>query len=74
MLSDNVHIAYLCDVYVLRHYRGHGLGVELVCQTIDAGPQRNLRWWLGTQDAQGLYRRFGFETPGSSYMTRPGRR
>jgi ribosomal protein S18 acetylase RimI-like enzyme len=74
VLSDNVHIAYLCDVYVLPEYRGQGLGVELVRETVENGPQQNLRWWLGTDDAQGLYRRFGFEVPQSRYMTRPGRR
>lgn len=74
VLSDNITIAYLCDVYVLSDYRGRGLGVELVRETVDGGPQRNLRWWLGTADAHGLYRRFGFEAPGDTYLTRPGRR
>lgn len=74
VLSDNVHIAYLCDVYVLSDHRGRGLGVELVREIVEEGPQRNLRWWLGTADAHGLYRRFGFEAPGDTYLTRPGRR
>jgi ribosomal protein S18 acetylase RimI-like enzyme len=74
VLSDGVHIAYLCDVYVLEGYRGCGLGVALVRETVEGGPQRDLRWWLGTRDAQGLYGRFGFETPGMEYMTRPSRR
>jgi len=74
VLSDSVHIAYLCDVYVLAAYRGRRLGVELVRETVDNGPQRDLRWWLGTEDAHELYKRFGFEVPGSKYMTRPGRR
>jgi GNAT superfamily N-acetyltransferase len=73
VVSDNVHIAYLCDVYVLSAYRGHGLGVELVRETVDNGPQRNLRWWLGTRDAHGLYQRFGFEPPDDNQLTRPGR-
>jgi ribosomal protein S18 acetylase RimI-like enzyme len=75
VLSDNVHIAYLCDVYVLSDYRGRGrgLGVELVRETVEEGPHGNLRWWLGTADAHGLYRRFGFEAPGDRYLTRPGR-
>ena len=74
VLSDNIHIAYLCDVYVLPDHRGQGLGVELVREAVDNGPQRKLRWWLGTADAHGLYRRFGFEAPGSTYLTRPARR
>jgi GNAT superfamily N-acetyltransferase len=74
VVSDNIHIAYLCDVYVLPEYRGQGLGVDLVREAVDNGPQRKLRWWLGTADAHGLYRRFGFEEPGSEYLTRPGQR
>ena len=73
VLSDQVHMAYLCDVYVLSEHRGQGLGVELVREAVDNGPQRDLRWWLGTADAHGLYRRFGFAPPGGRYMTRPGR-
>ena len=74
VVSDNVHIEHLRDVYVLPEYRGRRLGVELVRETIEAGPQRNLRWWLGTRDAPELYRRPGFQAPGDEYMTRPGRR
>ncbi len=73
IMSDNVHIAYLCDVYVLNGYRGRGLGVELVRECVENGPHRELRWWLGTADAHDLYRRFGFEVPGEQYMTRPAR-
>ena len=29
---------YLADVYVLEAYRGHGLGVELVREMVEAGP------------------------------------
>jgi GNAT superfamily N-acetyltransferase len=71
VLSDSVHIAYLCDVYVLPEYRGQGLGVELVREAVDNGPHRRLSWWLGTADAHGLYERLGFGPPGPRYMTRP---
>ncbi len=74
VFSDGVQIASLCDVYVLTKYRGRGLGIELIQEAVDNGPHRDLRWWLGTIDAHGLYERFGFEVPGSRYMTRPGRR
>ena len=72
-VSDYVHIAYLADVYVLPAYRGRGLGVELVRETVDAGPLSHLRWWLSTGDAHELYRRFGFDAPDEAFMTRPAR-
>jgi ribosomal protein S18 acetylase RimI-like enzyme len=70
VVSDHVHIAYLADVYVLPAYRGRGRGVELVRETVDAGPLSRLRCWLSTGGAHGLYRRFGFDAPDQAFMTR----
>jgi ribosomal protein S18 acetylase RimI-like enzyme len=42
VLSDG-RIAYLADVYVLAEHRGRGLGVEVVREAVDDGPQRDLR-------------------------------
>jgi len=61
----------LADVYVLEEHRGHGFGVELVREMIDHGPFRHEAWILHTGDAHELYRRFGFEAPGSRTMVRP---
>ena len=74
VLSDRVNIAHLADVYVLPAYRGRGLGVELIRETIDNGPLSHLRWLLHTADAHQLYRRFGFDAPDAAFMTRPGQR
>ncbi|HEY7536452.1 MAG TPA: GNAT family N-acetyltransferase [Gaiellaceae bacterium] len=70
-VSDGVAVTYLADVYVLREYRGRGLGVELVREMVERGPFAGLRWSLHTEDAHDLYRRFGFETPGARAMERP---
>jgi ribosomal protein S18 acetylase RimI-like enzyme len=35
-VSDG-HVAYLADVYVLPEFRGRGLGVELVRESVDRG-------------------------------------
>jgi GNAT superfamily N-acetyltransferase len=74
VISDGVHIAYLCDVYVLSGYRSRGLGVELVREAIENGPHAQLNWSLATKDAHGLYERFGFSAPDDKRMERPGRR
>jgi len=68
-VTDYSTFAWLCDVFVDRAVRGSGLGTFLV-GTATAHPDvRDLRLQvLGTRDAHGLYRRFGFEPVAS-----PGR-
>ncbi len=71
VISDGIHVAHLCDVYVLGgDYRGRGLGEELVREAVDNGPQARLNWTLATEDAYGLYRRFGFSDPNERFMER----
>ena len=62
VISDFTTFAYVADVFVLRPYRGLGLGKWLV-QTILRHPElQNLRkFTLNTQDAHALYRQFGFD-------------
>jgi GNAT superfamily N-acetyltransferase len=72
--SDAATYAFLFDVYVVPEHRGHGLGVELVREAVDLGPQADLRWFLKTRDAHGLYERFGFGPPDAERtMERPAR-
>jgi GNAT superfamily N-acetyltransferase len=70
VISDGVHVAHLCDVYVLSAYRGRGFGVELVREAVDNGPHADLGWTLATKDAHGLYQRFGFTPPDKELMQR----
>ncbi len=70
VISDGIHVAHLCDVYVLNAYRGRGLGEEVVREAVDNGPQARLNWTLATEDAHGLYRRFGFSAPNERFMER----
>jgi GNAT superfamily N-acetyltransferase len=73
--SDGEKFAFLLDVYVLPEHRGRGLGIELVREAVDLGPQRDLPWYLKTRDAHGLYERFGFgPADGERTMERPPRR
>jgi ribosomal protein S18 acetylase RimI-like enzyme len=70
VVSDGEVFAYLLDVYVLPEFRGRGLGVEIVREAVDRGPQRDLRWLLGTADANELYEKFGFGPVSSIMMER----
>jgi GNAT superfamily N-acetyltransferase len=60
-VTDRATFAYLADVFVLAGHRRRGLGVRLV-EAMLAHPdlQGLRRIELATQDAHGLYQRFGF--------------
>jgi len=61
VITDRATFAYLSDVYVLEEHRGRGLSKWLV-QVIQSHPELQglRRFVLATQDAHGLYARFGF--------------
>ena len=61
VITDHATFAYLCDVYVLEEHRGRGLG-KLLMRAVMAHPALTgaRRTMLGTCDAHGLYRQFGF--------------
>jgi ribosomal protein S18 acetylase RimI-like enzyme len=69
-VSDGAVFAYLADVYVLPAYRGRGLGVELVRETVERGPFADLKWLLHTDDAHSLYEKLGFGEPSPRLMER----
>ncbi|MEA2271427.1 MAG: hypothetical protein QOI98_135 [Solirubrobacteraceae bacterium] len=73
VVSDGVAIAYLADVYVEAEARGRGLGTEMVREAVEGGPHAGLGWVLHTEDAHGLYAKFGFRPPGPRVMERPKR-
>jgi len=77
VVTDRATFAYLADVFVLEPWRGRGLSKRLV-ETVLAHPdlQGLRRFCLATQDAHGLYARYGFAPPAdpSRWMeiVRPG--
>jgi GNAT superfamily N-acetyltransferase len=61
IVSDRATFAYLADVFVLPSYRGRGLsGWLMECIVGHPDLQGLRRWMLATQDAHGLYARYGF--------------
>ncbi|MBX3570290.1 MAG: GNAT family N-acetyltransferase [Rhizobiaceae bacterium] len=60
-ITDRCVYAYLCDVIVWPEERGRGIGQALVRAFLDHPELAEVRHWnLTTQDAHGLYERFGF--------------
>jgi GNAT superfamily N-acetyltransferase len=61
LVTDYATFAYVCDVFVLDDFRGHGLGMWLMeCVAAHPDLQRMRRWMLGTRDAHTLYEKTGF--------------
>ncbi len=61
VVSDRATFAWLCDVFVLEEWRGHGLGQWLVeCAVAHPDLQGLRRFLLATRDAHGVYERLGF--------------
>jgi GNAT superfamily N-acetyltransferase len=61
VVTDYTTFAWLCDVFVLEPFRGQGLS-KWMMEVVTSHPelQNVRRWMLGTKDAQGLYRQYGF--------------
>lgn len=61
IISDQATFAYLADVFILPSFRGRGLSQWLMeCIVSHPDLQGLRRWMLATQDAHGLYAKFGF--------------
>lgn len=61
VVTDRATFAWLCDVYVEPAARGQGVGTALLdAVTAELAGYRLKRTMLATDDAQGLYARYGF--------------
>src|SRR5215207_8448056 len=61
LISDYATFCFVCDVYVLEPHRGRGLSKAMMTMAMQHPKLQGLRRWsLGTLDAHGLYRQFGF--------------
>ncbi|MET8678454.1 GNAT family N-acetyltransferase [Streptomyces sp. NPDC004647] len=62
VVTDRATFAWLCDVYVDRQARGHGLGTALLeCVRAHLAPYGLRRILLATADAHGIYAKVGFQ-------------
>ncbi len=62
VVTDKASFAYLADVFVLPEFRGQGIS-RLLMEAYDNHPdlQGLRRHMLATNDAHGLYKKYGFE-------------
>ena len=64
VVTDFVRYAHLLDAFVLPEFRGRGIGKLLIEHILGHPELRTIvRYTLGTQDAHGLYARYGFTAP-----------
>jgi len=62
VLSDNVTVAFLFDVFILDKFRGQGYGKDLIKYVLNYHDFRDVKkWMLATQDAHKLYEKSGFK-------------
>ncbi len=62
VVTDYAVFAWIMDVFILKDYRGNGYGKKLMSAIMTHENLQNLqRWGLGTDDAHGLYKQFGFK-------------
>jgi len=61
VVTDYAIFAWIMDVFILEDYRKKGLGIKLMNHILNHKELNSIkRWGLGTEDAHGLYARFGF--------------
>lgn len=62
VVTDYTVFAWIMDVFILPDYQWNGYGKKLMEFIINHKDLKGLkRWGLGTNDAHGLYEKFGFK-------------
>lgn len=74
VITDRATFANLKDVLVFPPYRGRGYGIAIVQAVMTHPDLLHVLFTLGTNDAHGLYERFGFvrQKGSETAMFRPG--
>ena len=63
VITDFSEFASLWDVFIDDEHRGKGVGKALMQYVLDHPRLKGIfRWFLMTEDAHGLYQRYGFKT------------
>lgn len=71
VVSDNISVAYIADVFVDEAYRRRGIAVKLVSALHDHPDMRRVRrWLLATRDMHPVYRKLGYVALDDKVMMR----
>lgn len=70
MVSDFATFGYLADVYIDEKFRGQGIGKMLLDSIACDVRWKNLLIMLSTEDAHGVYKKYGFSCNDSLMSTR----
>lgn len=63
VITDYTEFASLWDVFIDEAHRGRGLGKALMNYVFEHKQLKGIfRWFLMTEDAHGLYQKYGFRT------------
>ena len=63
VITDYTEFASLWDVFIDEPYRGKGIGKALMKYLLEHPYLKGIfRWFLMTEDAHGLYQKFGFKS------------
>lgn len=70
VVTDGCTFAYLCDVFVDEAFRGRGVSKRVMAEVMRHPELQSFRrFTLATQDAHGLYAKFGFQpVPPNRFM------
>ena len=73
VVTDKVVYAYLMDLFIFDKFQGKGLGTMLIKHILEQPDLQVRLWFLATNNAHGLYKKFGFSSisdPGKYMLKR----